>query len=97
MNAAKPTAFVPVITLRAPAYRQVSARLKAVPGVVTATGLLTVGRTAQFARALLGSVGPATKEIVAGSGGRVRAGDLTGLPACSASTTSGCRGRRASR
>jgi cell division protein FtsI/penicillin-binding protein 2 len=79
VTAATPTAFVPVITLRAQAYQRVSARLKAVPGVVTTTGLLTVGRTAQFARALLGSVGPGTKEIVAGSGGRVRVGDLTGL------------------
>jgi cell division protein FtsI/penicillin-binding protein 2 len=79
VEAAPATAFVDAITLRAEAFAPLAAKLKAVPGVVTRTGTLTLGRTAQFARALLGSVGPATKEIVDASGGRVRAGDLTGL------------------
>jgi cell division protein FtsI/penicillin-binding protein 2 len=79
VRAAKPTAFVEVITLRAEAYAPLAKRLASVPGVVTRRGTLTLGRTAQFARALLGSVGPATKEIVDASDGRVQAGDLTGL------------------
>jgi cell division protein FtsI/penicillin-binding protein 2 len=77
--AAKPTAFVDVITLRSEAYAPLAGTLTAIPGVVTRKGTLPLGRTATFARALLGSVGPATKEIVDGSDGRVRAGDLTGL------------------
>ena len=79
VEAAPASAFVEVITLRAEAYAPLAGRLKAVPGVVTRPGTLTLGRTAQFARALLGSVGPATKEIVSASGGRVRAGDIAGL------------------
>jgi cell division protein FtsI/penicillin-binding protein 2 len=79
VRAAKPTAFVDVITLRSEAYARVAAKLSAIPGVVTRKGTLPLGRTATFARALLGSVGPATKEIVDASKGRVQAGDLTGL------------------
>jgi cell division protein FtsI/penicillin-binding protein 2 len=79
VRAAKPTAFVDVITLRSEAYARVGGKLSAIPGVVTRKGTLPLGRTATFARALLGSVGPATKEIVDASKGRVQAGDLTGL------------------
>ena len=79
IKAAAPTAFVPVITLRAEAYRPLAGRLQAVAGVVTTRSTLAIGRTATFARVLIGSVGPATKEIVAASNGRVRTGDLTGL------------------
>ena len=79
VRAAKPTAFVDVITLRSQAYAPLAGELAAIPGVVTRKGTLPLGRTATFARALLGSVGPATKEIVDASDGRVRAGDLAGL------------------
>jgi len=73
------TAFVEVITLRAEAYARLAGRLDSVPGVVTRPSARTLGRTAEFARALLGSVGPATDAIVRASAGRVRAGDITGL------------------
>jgi cell division protein FtsI/penicillin-binding protein 2 len=79
VEAAKPTAFVEAITLRAEAYAPLEARLAKVPGLVTQRTTTTLGRTATFARALLGSVGPATKEIVSASDGRVRANDVTGL------------------
>ncbi len=79
VRAAAPTAFVEAITLRAEAYAPLEDRLAEVPGLVTRRTTTTLGRTATFARALLGSVGPATKEIVAASGGRVRANDVTGL------------------
>ena len=79
VQAAKPGAFVDVITLRSEAYAPLAAKLSAIPGVVTRKGTLPLARTATFARALLGTVGPATKEIVDGSNGRVQAGDLTGL------------------
>ena len=79
VRAAAPTAFVEAITLRAAAYTPLAARLAAVPGLVTRNDTLPLGRTATFARALLGSAGPATKELVAASNGRLRAGDVTGL------------------
>jgi cell division protein FtsI/penicillin-binding protein 2 len=79
VQAAKPTAFVDVITLRTEAYAPLATKLSAIPGVVTRRGTLSLGRTATFARALLGSVGPATKETVDASGGRVQATDVTGL------------------
>jgi cell division protein FtsI/penicillin-binding protein 2 len=79
VRAAAPTAFVEAITLRKEAYAAVAPRLAKVPGLVARETELSLGRTATFARALLGSVGPATKEVVAASGGRVRAGDVAGL------------------
>jgi len=79
VKAAAPTAFVDAITLRSDAYAALAPRLASVPGLVTRKSQLSLGRTKTFARALLGSAGPATKEVVSGSGGRVRAGDVTGL------------------
>lgn len=76
---AAPGTFVDVITLRRPAYDRVRDRLRPVPGAVFREGTLPLAPTAQFARALLGSVGPATKELVEASKGRLRAGDVTGL------------------
>jgi cell division protein FtsI/penicillin-binding protein 2 len=46
---------------------------------VFATGTLPLAPTRTFARALLGSAGPATAELIAESGGRLHAGDVTGL------------------
>ncbi len=79
VKAAAPTAFVEAITLRREAYAAAAPRLAKVPGLVTRRTQLSLGRTATFARALLGSVGPATKDVVSASKGRVRAGDVTGL------------------
>jgi len=77
--AAAPSAFVDVITLRRADYDAVRPRLQPIPGAVFQESMLALAPTAQFARALLGTVGPATKEIVDASGGRVKAGDPTGL------------------
>lgn len=77
--AAGPDAFVPVITLRQAAYEAVKPRIYSLPGTVfrTRTALLTP-RTG-FARALLGSVGPATADVLKAAHGAYVAGDVLGL------------------
>jgi cell division protein FtsI/penicillin-binding protein 2 len=78
-QAARPDAFVEVITLRRQDYDELRDRLQPLPGTVFREGELPLAPTAGFARALLGGVGPATAEIVQASQGRIRAGDVTGL------------------
>ena len=78
-KAASATAFVEVISLRKAAYDKVSDQLKPIPGAVFQDRNVPLAPTAEFARALLGKVGQATKEIVDKSEGRVKAGDMTGL------------------
>jgi len=78
-RAASPDAFVDVITLRRPAYDEVRSRLRPVPGVVLREGTRPLAPTSAFARALLGSVGPVTAELIEDSGGRLHAGDVVGL------------------
>ncbi len=77
--AADPEAFVPVITLRRTDYEPLRDRLQPLPGTVFREATLPLAPTREFARALLGTVGPASEEVVEASGGRVRAGDTTGL------------------
>ncbi len=79
VRGAKPDAFVPVITLRKPAYDAVRAKIHSLPGTVFTTDSDLLGPTSRFAQPLLGQVGPATKEIIDDSSGRVRDGDATGL------------------
>jgi cell division protein FtsI/penicillin-binding protein 2 len=79
LAAAKPHDFVDVITLRRDDYEKVKAQLQPIPGTVFQTATTSLAPSPVFARALLGSVGPATKEIVDTSKGRVRAGDTAGL------------------
>ncbi len=79
VRAAAAGTTLPVITLRQAAYEAVRTRVEAVPGAKAAAGTLPLAPSATFARALLGSVGEATAEIVEASQGRVRAGDTTGL------------------
>ncbi|MGH3319540.1 MAG: penicillin-binding transpeptidase domain-containing protein [Streptosporangiaceae bacterium] len=71
--------LVPVITLREQDFHPVEARLRALPGVTWSHGTLPLAPTRAFARALLGTVGPVTAEIVKESGGRYAAGDVAGL------------------
>lgn len=79
ITAAKADAFVDVITLRRSDYDPLRARLKALPGVVFRERSQSLGPTRDFARALLGSVGPVTAEMVAAGKGRYIAGDRAGL------------------
>jgi cell division protein FtsI/penicillin-binding protein 2 len=77
--AAKPDAFVEVITLRRSAYDDVRDRLRAIDGAVFAEAELPLAPSAHFARALIGSVGEATRQLVEASEGRLLAGDQAGL------------------
>ncbi|PRY16087.1 penicillin-binding transpeptidase domain-containing protein [Kineococcus rhizosphaerae] len=76
---ASPDAFVEVITLRRSDYDAQRSQLQPVPGAVFAESTLPLAPTRGFARALLGSVGQVTAEVVQGSAGRYAAGDLAGL------------------
>jgi cell division protein FtsI/penicillin-binding protein 2 len=79
IKAAPPTQFVAVITLRDPDFAPVADAVQAVPGVITRHAEQQLSPSHDFARALLGTVGPVTKEIVDASKGRYRAGDIAGL------------------
>ncbi|HET8614135.1 MAG TPA: penicillin-binding transpeptidase domain-containing protein [Actinomycetales bacterium] len=76
---ADPNAFVDVITLRRSDYDEVRAKLHPLPGVVFRERQQPLAPTKTFARALLGTVGPVTAEIVSDGKGRYRAGDVAGL------------------
>ena len=78
-RSARPDDFVEVVVLRREAYDAVRPELRPVPGVVLREGTRQLAPTAAFARALLGSVGPATAEVVEQSGGQVRADQQVGL------------------
>ncbi|GAA3329533.1 penicillin-binding transpeptidase domain-containing protein [Paeniglutamicibacter sulfureus] len=78
--ASGPRAFVQAITLRDDADRTVTdQQLKAIPGVLAQPDTQSLAPSRSFARAILGSVGEATAEIVADSKGSVASGDRVGL------------------
>ncbi|MGX7682023.1 penicillin-binding transpeptidase domain-containing protein [Jatrophihabitans sp. DSM 45814] len=79
VQAVPPTQFVPIITLRRPAYEQVKPQIYNLPGVQFPTSTELLAPTSTFAQPLLGRVGTATKEIIDNSKGRIQAGDTTGL------------------
>ncbi len=79
ITTAEPEAFVPVVTLRRADYDPLREQLQPLPGTVFREAVLPLAPTREFARALLGTVGPATQDVVAESAGRVLAGDTTGL------------------
>jgi cell division protein FtsI/penicillin-binding protein 2 len=79
IRVAKPHAFVDVITLRRDDYEALRSRLYPLHGTVFLTGSLPLAPTRTFARALLGTAGPATADAIAASHGRLQAGDVTGL------------------
>lgn len=79
LKAAPADQFVEVITLRDADFAPVADAVGKVPGVVLHHVDLPLSPTHDFARALLGTVGPVTKEIVDNSKGRYVAGDVGGL------------------
>lgn len=76
-----PRAFVEAITYRddADELQDAAADMNDIPGAVAVAGSLPLAPTSNFARAILGTAGEATAEIIEGSEGRVRTGDLVGL------------------
>ena len=79
VQAAGADQVVSVITLRQEAFEPLDASLRSIPGVVLTEDEIPLAPTRDFARALLGSVGPATAEVAAASDGRVQEGDMVGL------------------
>ncbi|MGI8680163.1 MAG: penicillin-binding transpeptidase domain-containing protein [Jatrophihabitans sp.] len=76
---AQPTDFVPVITLRRPAYQQIKDKIYNLAGTVFQTDTALLGPTAHFGQPLLGKVSQPTKEIIDKSGGRITADEQTGV------------------
>jgi cell division protein FtsI/penicillin-binding protein 2 len=79
VKAAQPEQFVFVITLRKPAYEQVRSQIHELPGTEFHEDTQLLAPTPRFAQPMLGRVGPATKEIVDASKGRIQANDQTGM------------------
>ena len=61
---AKPTDFVPLVTLREADYRAVQAKIHDLPGTVFRTGTQLAGPSRHFAQPLLGQVGKPTAEAL---------------------------------
>jgi cell division protein FtsI/penicillin-binding protein 2/Flp pilus assembly protein TadG len=76
---AEPTSFVDVITLRRNDYDRLRDQLQPLPGVLFRTGTQALAPTREFARALLGTVGPVTSAIVQEGRGRYASGDVAGV------------------
>jgi cell division protein FtsI/penicillin-binding protein 2 len=76
---AKPDAFVEVVTLRKEVFDQIAGRIRSTPGTVTRDAFQSLGPSAQFARALVGTSGEVTKEIMDKNPGKYRVGDVVGL------------------
>ena len=75
-----PEAFVEALVQREEAEGPATpAAIEAIPGALALPAQRILAPTRGFARALLGTVGEATAELVEESGGRVSAGDQTGL------------------
>ena len=70
--------FVDAIALRPPDYRRLRPQLESVPDAATAEGTAMLAPSREFARALLGTVAPATKEQLGKLGGRVGPGASVG-------------------
>jgi cell division protein FtsI/penicillin-binding protein 2 len=77
--AAQPHAFVPVITLRQSDYLKVRARLQPLKGTVFRQRTQSLALTRDFARALIGTVGPVSADILKATGNRYQAGDFAGV------------------
>lgn len=79
VQAAATGQFVPVITLRRTDYEAVRDQIYDLPGTVFQEATRSLAPTGQFARGVLGRVGPVTSEVVEESAGLLRTGDEAGL------------------
>jgi cell division protein FtsI/penicillin-binding protein 2 len=68
VSAAQPDWFVPVIDLRRTDYLPLRDDLLAVPGIVVDTGTRALAPTAEWGRAVLGTVAPATEDTLKNAG-----------------------------
>ncbi|MBW8751172.1 MAG: penicillin-binding protein [Propionibacteriales bacterium] len=77
---AGPKAFVQALVLRHDGVpSDLLGKVEAIPGARAISDHLPLAPTKSFAAPILGTVGPATKELIDKSGGRLEAGDDTGL------------------
>jgi cell division protein FtsI/penicillin-binding protein 2 len=76
--AAKPNAFVDVVTLRREVYDTIRSKIHDLDGTVFNEGMLPLGPSRTFARALLGSVGEVTREQLDKNPGQYVQGDQVG-------------------
>ncbi len=79
VNKAKPTDFVPVITLRKTEYDKVRPQIYDLPGTVFRSGQEVLAPSPRFAQPLLGKVGEATAEVLTEAGAGYRPGDQLGV------------------
>jgi len=70
--------FVEALALREDDYNALAPTLEGLPDVTTVDGTAVLAPSREFGRALLGAVGPATKEQLEKLGGRAAAGDSIG-------------------
>ncbi len=77
-NPANNDQFVEVVTLRREVYDQVRTQLQALSGMRFNEGQRMLAESRTFASAVLGSVGPVTKEIMDKNPGRYASNDLVG-------------------
>ncbi|WP_426510512.1 penicillin-binding transpeptidase domain-containing protein [Dactylosporangium sp. McL0621] len=76
---AAPDAFVQIVTLRKEVFDPIANKLNSTPGVITRNSTQALAPSAQFARALLGTTGEVTKEIMDKNPGKYQVGDVVGL------------------
>jgi cell division protein FtsI/penicillin-binding protein 2 len=75
----RPDDFIELVTVRRTDYELVREFIYDLPGVQFRTDQRLLAPSATFARQLLGTVGPATAQLIDDSNGRLGAGDQTGL------------------
>ncbi|MFC4067749.1 penicillin-binding transpeptidase domain-containing protein [Actinoplanes subglobosus] len=75
---ADPGAFIDLISLRQSDYQKIRSEVRPLPGTVFRDETRQLAPTRAFARALLGTVDPATEEDLAAKPGVLLAGDQTG-------------------
>jgi cell division protein FtsI/penicillin-binding protein 2 len=78
VEAASPTAFVDVVTLRREVYVKIKSRIQPLDGTVFTEGKLQLAPTRAFARGLLGTVDDVTKEDMDNNPGKFLVGDQIG-------------------
>jgi len=79
LGAVKSDQFVEIITLRQEVFDKIAGKINAIVGTVTRKSNQSLAPSAQFARALLGSTGQVTKEIMDKNPGKYKIGDVVGL------------------
>jgi cell division protein FtsI/penicillin-binding protein 2 len=79
VQSSQPTAFIQIVTLRREVYDQIRAKIHDLEGTVFREGTQVLGPSTSFARALLGTVGEVTKEIMDKNPGKYQVGDVVGL------------------